>query len=108
MGQGPSVDELLAIARAEFAGRLPAKVAELEQLSAREAWQDLRVASHKLRGSAATYGFARLGATAATVEEVLIAAACQPDAVARDRVRGALIEARAEASRAARAATEAR
>jgi HPt (histidine-containing phosphotransfer) domain-containing protein len=101
MGQAPTVDDLLAIARAEFAGRLPGKVAELDRLASIEAWQDLRVASHKLRGSAATYGFPALGALAATIEELLIAAGCQPDAGARERVGGAVAEARAEARRVA-------
>jgi HPt (histidine-containing phosphotransfer) domain-containing protein len=102
MGQAPTVDDLLAQARAEFAGRLPAKVDELERLWSGLAWQDLRVASHKLRGSAATYGFAALGGAAAAIEDLLLAAACRPDEATCDRVRARLDEARVEASRAAR------
>jgi HPt (histidine-containing phosphotransfer) domain-containing protein len=100
MAHAPSVDELMARARAEFAGRLPAKVEELERLSSSGAWQDLRRASHKLRGSAATYGFVALGSLAAAIEDLLLAASCMPDDAARERLGGALADARAEARRA--------
>jgi HPt (histidine-containing phosphotransfer) domain-containing protein len=101
MGQGAGVDELLALAQAEFAGRLPAKVSDLERLLSSGAWQELRVASHKLRGSAATYGFAALGSLAADIEETLLAAACNPDATARGRLGFAVDQARDEAQRVA-------
>lgn len=101
MGQGPSVDDLLAAARADFAARLPAKVEDLLHQASRDGWQGVRLGAHKLRGSAATYGFAALGATAAAIEECLLACACSPDAPTRDRIQAALREAHAEAARAA-------
>jgi hypothetical protein len=103
MGPGPTIDDLLAEARADFAARLPGKVDELLRLSSIGEWEGVRVGSHKLRGSAATYGFAALGALATTVEELLLGSACRPDVAARDRVCGLLKEARAEALRAASA-----
>jgi len=50
----PGVEALLAVARAEFAQRLPTKMAEVEKLLSDRAWDEARRASHKLRGSAAT------------------------------------------------------
>jgi HPt (histidine-containing phosphotransfer) domain-containing protein len=97
----PSVRDMLAVARAEFAGRLLAKVDELDALVAREAWDEVRRAAHKLRGSAATYGFPELGAAAATAEDVLIEAAGSPGGAARARLADALRTARTEAERAA-------
>jgi HPt (histidine-containing phosphotransfer) domain-containing protein len=101
MGQGPSVDDVLAIARAEFASRLPGKVDELARLHSSRAWKELRVAAHKLRGSAATYGFAALGTLAAEIEEILLASACAPDPPACERIRVTLGGAGLEAGRAA-------
>ena len=100
MAASRGLDEVLAEARHEFAGRLGGKMADLDRLFASEAWADLRVASHKLRGSAATYGFVELGALAGKVEDLLLAAPGAPDAAARDRVRAMLAEARAEVRRA--------
>jgi HPt (histidine-containing phosphotransfer) domain-containing protein len=94
------LDAIVAQARAEFAGRLGGKVDDLDRLFSSGAWAELRVASHKLRGSAATYGFVALGALAGQVEDLLIEVSCSPDAAARDRVRATLVEARAEARRA--------
>ena len=98
------LDEIVAKARAEFAGRLGGKVDDLERLLSSEAWADLRVASHKLRGSAATYGFVELGALAGKVEDLLIEASSSPDAAARDRLRATLAEARAEVRRVSESA----
>ncbi|SRR5258708_13663518 len=100
MADAPGVDELLAIARAEFAARLPRKVEDLAGKLADGAWADLRIGSHRLRGSAATYGFAALGTLAGAIEEILEASGGAPDADARRRVEVALAEARAEAKRA--------
>jgi HPt (histidine-containing phosphotransfer) domain-containing protein len=95
----PEIDALLVAARVDFAGRLPAKVAEIEVLVTREDWQGARLAAHKLRGSAATYGFAVVGTTTAALEEeLLLAAVSAPDANARARI--------AELSRKARAAAD--
>ncbi len=102
MAQGPGIDELLAAARSEFALRLPAKVEELESLASRPAWHELRVAAHKLRGSAATYGFPRLSSVAASVEDVLLGVGCAPTPAHVERILAALLEARTEAARAAR------
>lgn len=100
MAPSTELDEIVATARAEFAGRLGGKIDDLDRLFASEAWADLRVASHKLRGSAATYGFVELGALAGQVEDLLIEASCSPDAAARHRVRATLAEARVEVRRA--------
>lgn len=98
----PSIEDLLAAARADFASRLPARAAEVQALVADGAWDEARRAVHKLRGSAATYGFAGLGAAVAALEDLLLAAAAtvgipRPvDARIAEKVR----EVRAEADRA--------
>jgi HPt (histidine-containing phosphotransfer) domain-containing protein len=102
MAQGLSIDELLAAARSEFALRLPAKVGDLEAHAASEAWPDLRLAAHKLRGSAATYGFPAMSALAASIEDILLAAALAPGPDAVGRIGAAVTEARAEAERVSR------
>jgi HPt (histidine-containing phosphotransfer) domain-containing protein len=93
----PSVEALLAVARAEFAQRLPAKMAEVEKLLSDLSWDGARRAAHKLRGSAATYGFPAVSTAAAAIEDALLAAGGPPgaDVVAQlmDTVRGACIEA---------------
>ncbi len=83
------VDALLAAAREQYAARLPSKLAAIEELAARGDWDEARRAAHKLRGSAATYGFISIGDAAATLEQLAI------DATSLDpvRVRGALDEA---------------
>jgi HPt (histidine-containing phosphotransfer) domain-containing protein len=98
----PTVEQLLAEARAQFASSLPAKAAALQDHLARGAWEEARRAAHKLRGSAGTYGFAVLGAAAGEVEEALIAAASQPDTDAAARIADKARDARAEAERIAR------
>ena len=100
MAPSTELDEIVAKARADFAGRLGGKIDDLDRLFSSAAWSDLRVASHKLRGSAATYGFVELGALAGKVEDLLIEASCNPDGAARDRLRDTLAEARAEVGRA--------
>jgi HPt (histidine-containing phosphotransfer) domain-containing protein len=89
----PSIDGLLAAARKQFATGLPARVEELRALAAGASWGALRRAAHRLRGSAATYGYPALGALAAAVEEALIAADGAPSAEARDAIGHALAEA---------------
>jgi HPt (histidine-containing phosphotransfer) domain-containing protein len=104
MAEGrPSVEALLAVARAEFAHRLPAKTAEIEKLVAEGTWDEARRASHKLRGSAATYGFPALSVAAGAIEDILLAAGGQPDDGARERVMDILRGACVEAERASRA-----
>jgi DNA-binding response OmpR family regulator len=97
MTQASSVDDALTAAREAFKRRLRDKLDELDRLSATGAWESLRRLAHRLRGSAATYGFAGVGGQAAAVEEVLLACKCQPDDAARDRIRDALGKARAGA-----------
>jgi HPt (histidine-containing phosphotransfer) domain-containing protein len=82
----PSIDALLAAARAQFASGLPAKTANVEELVARGAWDEARRAAHRLRGSAGTYGFVDVGAAAGAVEELLLASAGNPDGDARARL----------------------
>jgi HPt (histidine-containing phosphotransfer) domain-containing protein len=98
----PTVEQMLAEARAHFAASLPAKAAALQDHLARGAWEEAKRAAHKLRGSAGTYGFVVLGAAAGEVEEALIAAGLQPDAAAASRIGDKAREARAEAERIAR------
>jgi len=96
----PSIDALLAAARASFAESLPAKAADIGALVARGVWEDARRAAHKLRGSAGTYGFVALGAAAGAIEELLIEAAGAPEGAARSRLDSLLTEALGEARRA--------
>jgi HPt (histidine-containing phosphotransfer) domain-containing protein len=98
----PTVEQMLAEARAQFAASLPAKAAALEDHLTRGAWEEARRAAHKLRGSAGTYGFAVLGAAAAEVEEALVAAGSQPDGAAAARIGDKAREARVEAERIAK------
>lgn len=98
----PTVEQMLAEARAQFAASLPAKAATLQEHLARGAWEEARRAAHKLRGSAGTYGFGALGAAAADVEEALLAAGSQPDAAAATRIGDKAREARVEAERIAK------
>ena len=101
MAKAPAFDEWLAAARVEYAGRLPAKAAELEALAAAAEWTQLRRAAHKLRGSAEVYGFAALGAVAARVEECLLAGEGEPEAAAIAEIEQALSDLSALAGRAA-------
>ena len=77
---------MLAASRAEYASRLPSKLAAIEELAARGAWHEVRRAAHKLRGSAATYGFAAVGDAAATLEK--LAADPSPERAALDEAIG--------------------
>jgi HPt (histidine-containing phosphotransfer) domain-containing protein len=96
----PEIDALLAAARADFGARLPAKVAAIDELVTREDWHGARLAAHKLRGSAATYGFAVVGAMTAALEDLLQAAGGAPDAAARARIADVSRKAREAADRA--------
>jgi chemotaxis protein histidine kinase CheA len=96
----PGVEALLAVARADFAQRLPAKMDEVAKLVSEGSWDEARRAVHKLRGSAATYGFPALSAAAASIEDGLfvgLAGGGPPDVAAiagmKDIVRGACVEA---------------
>ena len=95
------VDALLAQARADYAARLPAKVTAIEELVARAAWDEARRAAHKLRGSAATYGFAALGLAAGVLEERLARVVEAGPAAVVPQARAALQGVRAEADRVA-------
>jgi len=97
----PTVEQMLAEARAQFAASLPAKAAALQDHLTRGAWEEAKRAAHKLRGSAGTYGFAVIGAAAGEVEEALIAVGLKPDADAAARIGDKAREARAEAERIA-------
>jgi HPt (histidine-containing phosphotransfer) domain-containing protein len=99
----PSLEIQLAAARAEFAGRLAQRAAEIEFLASAGSWSEVRRAAHRLRGSAATYGFAEIGGAAGAIEEVLLAAgAGAPDAAAQKRVVDLLRDVTALAERASR------
>jgi HPt (histidine-containing phosphotransfer) domain-containing protein len=95
------IDALLAGARAGYASRLVSKIAELSALVARGEWHQARRAAHKLRGSAATYGFADLGGAVGRIEDLLLAADGSPDDGVRTRIDGLLVGADAGARLAA-------
>jgi HPt (histidine-containing phosphotransfer) domain-containing protein len=96
----PEVDALLAAARERYASRLPSKLAAIEALAARGAWDEAGREAHKLRGSAATYGFVALGDAAAAVERLAAEAGSLDPAHARVAVDAALALARSEVERA--------
>jgi len=98
----PAIIALLAEARVQFAASIPAKVADLQALLARGAWDDLRRAAHKLRGSTGTYGFTDLSASAANIEEALIEAGGAPGPEVQARVAGLVREAAEQAERVSR------
>jgi HPt (histidine-containing phosphotransfer) domain-containing protein len=102
----PSIDELLAQIRAQFAASLPSKIEAIEQLVARGAWDDARRAAHKLRGSAATHGHVDVGAAAAAIEDALLDAGDPPDAAVRTTVTTRLADARRALSEARDAGKE--
>jgi HPt (histidine-containing phosphotransfer) domain-containing protein len=95
---------LLAAARAEFASRLDSKLCELQELSTRGDWAGARRAAHRLRGSAGTYGFPKIGAAAGVMEDILIDADLSPNDEAKSRFALAVAAARVEAEVAARGA----
>jgi HPt (histidine-containing phosphotransfer) domain-containing protein len=94
------VDALLAAARAQYASRLPSKLAAIEELAGRGAWDEARREAHKLRGSAATYGFATVGRAAAVLEQLAADASSQPPAGTPGALDEALQRARIEVERA--------
>ncbi len=100
------IDALLAAARAEYGTRLVAKVAEIADFASRGDWSETRRAAHKVRGSAATYGFADVGAAAGQVEEILLRVDGSPDEATRALIDSALRRVEGMA-RAAAAASEA-
>jgi HPt (histidine-containing phosphotransfer) domain-containing protein len=105
-GRDPAIDAMLAEARRQFASTLPAKVAELVALQGRGAWDELRRAAHKLRGSTGTYGFMDLSAAVGGVEEDILEAREQrgenvPAADVQRSIAARLKEATTAAERAA-------
>jgi HPt (histidine-containing phosphotransfer) domain-containing protein len=101
-GQEWDIAALYAAARTDFAARLPLRIEEIERLAAEGQWVEARRQIHKLRGSAATYGFAEIGAAAVFLEDLLLSVDGAPDSDARRRFDQALHNARAQADRAAR------
>jgi HPt (histidine-containing phosphotransfer) domain-containing protein len=99
----PSIDTLLAAARSQFAASLPEKAAHVGSLLARGSWDEARRSAHKLRGSAATYGFAALGSAAASIEDLLLEAKAEPDTEVRARLAEFARDMMTEASRAVEA-----
>jgi HPt (histidine-containing phosphotransfer) domain-containing protein len=79
-GTAKELEELLAAARADFGARIGARLLEIEQQSLRGDWAEARRSAHRLRGSAATYGFATVGEEAARMEEALMDCANGPPA----------------------------
>jgi HPt (histidine-containing phosphotransfer) domain-containing protein len=97
----PSIAALLAAARSQFAAGLPARMAALDGFVEQGAWQEARRAAHKLRGAAATYGYAAVGQCAGAIEDALLEAGDEPGSEARASIADKLIAARTEAARAA-------
>lgn len=97
----PSIESLLAAARAGFAAGLASRMEALDGFVSRGAWEEARRAAHKLRGAAATYGYAVLGQSAAAIEQALLETEDWPSAEARARIVQLLTECQAEAARAA-------
>jgi HPt (histidine-containing phosphotransfer) domain-containing protein len=95
-----SIDELLALAKAQFASGLGARVAAIEGPVGRGAWQEARRAAHKLRGAAATYGFAALGASAGEIEDRLLEVRDAPGPELLPRIAELVATIRVEAARA--------
>ena len=106
MTDDPAIAALLAEARIQYVAGLAAKVADLESLITRGAWDEARRAAHKLRGSAGTYGFAEVSAPAAAIEEALIESNGAPDDAVKARVAELAREVRAQADVAAAAAKQ--
>jgi HPt (histidine-containing phosphotransfer) domain-containing protein len=88
-----TIEELMAAARADFASRLGAKLGELRAFSSQAKWSDARRAAHRLRGSAATYGFPAIGAAAGAMEDALKSSGESPDEEAREGFASALASA---------------
>ena len=97
----PSIDELLALARAQFTSGVSARVSKLADHVSAGRWEDARRAAHKLRGAAATYAFTALGASAGAIEDALLEVRDQPGAEVQARIAALLAAVRAEAGRAA-------
>lgn len=95
----PALIALLAEARAQFATTLPAKIADLRSLLEGEAWEELRRAAHKLRGSTGTYGFMELSAATGDVEDALLEAGGPPGPEVKERVQRRVRDATLEAER---------
>jgi HPt (histidine-containing phosphotransfer) domain-containing protein len=90
-----ALDALLGAARVEFRSSFGAKAANLEALAGRGAWDEVRRAAHKLRGSAGVYGFDDLGAAAARLEDRLLAEGSRSDPASRslpDSLARALVD----------------
>ena len=98
----PAIDALIEAARIEFAQALSGKADALIAQCESGAWDEIRRAAHRLRGSAGVYGFSAIGTAAATVEDLLFQAGGSPDTVVRTRVRALLAALRDEAARAGR------
>jgi HPt (histidine-containing phosphotransfer) domain-containing protein len=69
--EGGDSEALVAAAQAEYASRLPDKLAALRGFIGQRAWREARRAAHKLRGSAGVYGFAAVGDAAGALEDLL-------------------------------------
>jgi HPt (histidine-containing phosphotransfer) domain-containing protein len=87
-------DDLIA----DYRRRLPARIADMEAQAGREDWSNVCRAAHKLRGSAAVYGFPSVSHVAAELEELLMATDNTPSSA---DVRRLLLDLRREIERAA-------
>ncbi|HEY1691758.1 MAG TPA: Hpt domain-containing protein [Polyangiaceae bacterium] len=97
----PAIQSLLAAAKEQFAAGLGARLDAIEALVAAGTWEEVRRGVHRLRGAAATYGFAALGERAATIEEALFDADDAPGPDVRQAIVEGVQALRMEATRAA-------
>lgn len=87
---GGDPDTALAALRRRFAGRLPGRLAELAAAVEAGDWAGAGRLAHRLHGTAGSYGFAAVSTACAVIEQLCDAAAPEPDADARERIRAAL------------------
>jgi HPt (histidine-containing phosphotransfer) domain-containing protein len=88
-------DDLIA----DYRRRLPARIADIEAQAGREDWANVCRTVHKLRGSAAVYGFPAVSHFAAELEELLIANDNAPADAAKVEARRLLQDMRREIER---------
>ena len=78
----------------DYVRGLPETSEQIRTAAARQAWETVRVLAHRLRGSAASYGFEQIGSLAAQVELAIRSAAADQQ---RDQALAALLDLLAQA-----------
>ena len=106
---GPELRQELLVLSKAYTSRLPERLQEIEKAFRRwresplerEALDELRSLSHRLTGSAATYGVSEVSETAKTLESLLRSAGSPPSDDALARLANQISELRLEVERAA-------